>query len=157
MISEVKSGEKILAAWANKIVDACNGEYIPTNGSFVKTPNGVIETTNSYENSDEQDNVPTLFDIKNVVQCSISAINEIPLSSSPITEYTYIYVGKDIKSLKDNIRVYDKPVDKVVVGSLSTFQYELSNNVIYGMRDDEKVKDPIPYYDGWINTGIFSD
>lgn len=157
MISEVKHGEKITANWANQLVGACNGEFIPDNGVFTKTSNGVIN--NSILNNDSFNSVykcPVLFEVKQVVQPEISSVNEMPLSSAVPKNYFHIYVGKDIESLKSHIKIEDNSVDKVVVAPLSGFQYELSNEVIQGFKPGVEIDQHNNFYDGWINTGMIS-
>lgn len=136
MISRVEQGTKLNQGLMNSIIDATNQLYNPDSASL-----------NPYTNMPDGP-LPDVLDIK---QCPGQKLvdRESGQYLSTVANYLWMYVGKDVATLKKTMTLDDDVAEKVIFTDAndSTLDAELSDIMIQNYLSGY-------YYNGWLNTGI---
>lgn len=136
MISRVEQGTKLDSGLMNGIIDATNQLYTPDQASlspYTNMPDGPL---------------PDVLDIK---QCPGQKLvnRESGQYLSTVANYLWMYVGKDVATLKSTMTLDGDVAEKVIFTDANdtSLDSELSDIMIQNYLSDY-------YYNGWFNTGI---
>lgn len=91
-----QSGQKLTAGDLNNLASLANGQNIPTDSSYVKTPNGTLFTTPVVANPDTV-KYPKIFDVC-VRYHNINSEDPNDGEDPKYVPFWYVYLGTDIRS-----------------------------------------------------------